>query len=651
MELLEKLLVDLHSSIESEDLQVDAVSLVANIEATALAEMDLADLEYTTTLIFQSTSPPSMLKFLIDSSRSKDKEIISAKKHALKFMALFVKVMPFMVEKYSVEVMKTLLELFKKETSGEVKGCLLLPAKNLLRRAYKSEDGRSSAFSLMSAEDVELEAIYRILIAELNQSASKVGKGLRSEGLKTLGLLVAYFPSEPATVQVIDSILSLCENNLTQNFAKTCKEPDFSAIAGSFSCLDRCLSHFEERYAGSASLWRYLLQAVMATTQADTSRYSASSKAVRLISHHAELFQSLIGLNASQSYNLLYQMFGAEKKAMAKHSANALYTVLRQIGLFVVLNYNKSDTSDAVQTVLRLYADFMSILDHGTANGPSSNNNKNSSTANNSRNDTSASAGGDSGDAEQQEGLMHAVQGLAAIAPALVSIAGSSSSVKPASTSASQQLNTSIGAGTSASLSITGTVQSIVEAAQHFARYQESLSIMAHDDQGRTQSTAAGDAPAGTAATTNTEAAAAEGAQDVPGGQQEGYENIAFKHKKVLFLMAVTSFISAVSTSPCTAAEAVDGAGSAGPQLVFSPGLVQFLEQSLVDAVVAYSRFWSKQQAQVCQTLCTLMHALIRLEDQQQSAGEYFCSWICVLLLPHTMVKALFSCVFCLSND
>lgn len=622
MELLEKLLVDLHSSIEGEDLQIDPVSLVANIEATALAEMDLADLEYTTTLIFQSSSPPSMLMFLVDSSRAKDKEIITAKKHALKFMALFVKVMPFMVDKFSVEILKTLIELFKKETSGDVKSCLLLPVKNLLRRAYKTEGGGSvpDGTSLMSAEDVDLELIYRVLMTELNQSASKLGKGLRCEGLKTLGLLVSYFPTEPGTVQVMDSLLSLCENNLASNFSKTCKEPDFSAIAGSFSCLDRCLSHFEDRYAGSAALWKYLLQAVMATTQADTSRYAASSKAVRLISHHAELFQSLIGLNASQSYNLLYQMYVAEKKAMAKHSANALYTVLRQIGLFVVANRGKADSSDAVRTVLRLYTDFMSILEHGTAGGGANNSNKtNIKNSENSNSSSSSSAGGSGEEQrEQQEGLMHAVQGLAAIAPALVSIATSSS----ASSS-----TTSTGASSQQQLSIPGTVQSIVEAAHHFVRYQDSLAIMTADDQGGAGS-AQGSA-AGTAAeavvtavvgTTNTEAIAAEGAQDESAGQQEGYENIAFKHKKVLFFMAVTSFISAASTTTATTAAA--GAEPATAVLKFSPGLVQFLEQYLVDAVVTYSRFWSKQQAQVCQALCTLMHALIRLQHQHQITGN-----------------------------
>eukprot|EP01032_Pedospumella_encystans_P012088 gene12088-14007_t len=433
MDLLEKLLVDLHSSIESEDSKIDCVSLVANIEASALAEMEASDLEYTTSLLFTSVSPPSLLMFLEDSSRCKDREIISAKKNALKFLAQFIKIMPLMVERNGPDIFRILLELFKKETSGEVKSCLLLPAKNILRNL-----NFASAFESDSAE-LTVESVYKILLDELHQSASKVGKGLRCEALKTMGLLVFAFPVHPATLSSIPAILTLCENVLQQNFSKTCKEPDFSAIAGAFSCLDRCLVQFEDRYANSADLWKFLLQAVMATTSSDTSRYAACNKAVRLISHHAELFAQLIGLNASTSYNLLYSMHTAGKKSMLKHSSNALYTVLRQIALYIVNNKsnNKSnvDTGDAVRTVEKLYAEYMSILINGTSSTTTNNNN--------------TTVGVDSMQV-QQEGLMHAVQGLAALAPAVVILLIDSTT-------------------NNANRSVTGTILSIIEAAQHYA--------------------------------------------------------------------------------------------------------------------------------------------------------------------------------------
>ena len=419
MDLLEKLLVDLHSSIEGEESKIDCVSLVANIEAIALAEMEPADLEYTTSLLFTSTSPPSLLIFLEDSSRSKDKEIIGAKKNALKFLAQFIKVMPYMVDKTGPEIFKTLLALFKKETSGEVKSCLLLPAKNLLRNP-----SFGAGFETEGSE-LTVETVYKILLDELHQSASKVGKGLRCEALKTLGLLVFAFPVHPATTQSITPVLTLCENVLQQNFSKTCKDPDFSAIAGAFSCLDRCLVQFEEKYANSVDLWKFLLQAVMATTSSDTSRYSACNKAVRLISHHAELFAHLIGHNASTSYNLLYTMHTAGKKSMQKHSSNALYTVLRQIAVFVV--NSTTDTADAVRTVEKLYAEYMSILVNGNSTTTTTNTNTTNTTTTNTttsttNTNTTTNTSDDASTAQQQEGLMLAVQGLAAIAPAVVTL-------------------------------------------------------------------------------------------------------------------------------------------------------------------------------------------------------------------------------------
>jgi hypothetical protein len=580
MELLEKLLIDLHASIESEDLRVDASSLVTNIEAVALAELEPGELEYATYLLFESSSPPSLVAFLTDSSRAKDKDIISAKKHALKFMALFTKLMPGLAGKRGADVVRALMDLFKKETSGEVKSCLLLPVKNILRKSVNPSNTAGETNGALQAEDLQLELVYRVIIEELSQSASKVGKGLRCEGLKTLGLLVAAFPAEQATMQSVDTVLALCEAVLQQNFAKNCKEVDFSAIAGAFSCLDRCLAHFEEKYANSAELWRCLLQAVMATTAADTSRYAASSKAVRLISHHAELFQALIGLNARQSYDLLAAMHGADKKAMAKHSANALYTALRQIAAYVVQTRGAAgwSDSDAVRTVRALYAQFMAALENGGASPEA----------------------GERAAAMQQEGLMSAVQGLSAIAPAVVAIAGSS----VASASGGK------------ALSITGTVLNIIEAARHHARFAEaqvgdggSIPSLAGPKSGApaTAASAASAAAAELGGTGEGVEAEAEKEKDDAVGEGGGYGGLSQRHRNVLFLMAVVSFVSAVSTQQ-----------TAGPQqepmLAFSPAVVRFLEEYSMEAVVNYCRFWAKQQAQVTQTLCTLAHALQRLQ-------------------------------------
>ena len=88
------------------------------------------------------------------------------------------------------------------------------------------------------------------------------------------------------------------------------------------------------------------------------------------------------------------------------------------------------------------------------------------------------------------------------------------------------------------------------------------------------------------------------------------YETLTIKHKKVLFLMAVTSFVSAVSTHTNTTTATTSNANTT---LLFTQPIVQFIQEYVVDSVVCYSRFWSKQQVQVCTTLCTLSHALMLL--------------------------------------
>ena len=134
MDVLEKLLVDLHSSVESEDGKIDPVSLIANIEAVALGELEPSDLEYVSSLLFESSSPPCLVQFLSDASRTKDREIIKAKVHGLKFMSVFIKLMGGSVEPFAVKVFQSLLNLFKNEESGETKAALMLPSKNILLR-------------------------------------------------------------------------------------------------------------------------------------------------------------------------------------------------------------------------------------------------------------------------------------------------------------------------------------------------------------------------------------------------------------------------------------------------------------------------------------------------------------------------------------
>jgi len=120
-----------------------------------------------------------------------------------------------------------------------------------------------------------------------------------------------------------------------------------------------------------------------------------------------------------------------------------------------------------------------------------------------------------------------------------------------------------------------------------------------------------------------------------------GYDTLAVKHKKVLFLMAVTSFLNAVATHSTTITT-VNSASSAPstPMLVFTPTMVQFLEEYVVDSIVCYSRFWTKQQVQVGTTLCTLMHALMLLSHTNNNNSSTTITGTTTTTITHPTIDA-----------
>lgn len=306
MEVVEKILQDLHAGIESNDATVDFNALISSIEAIALGELDDSDLSQCSSLLFLSQSPPSLLQFMTATLRMKDRDIIRTKVYALKFLAAYIKKQYENIQSYCEAIAVELANVFKREESGEVKAALLLPFKNIIRRRISSpddvsfagnsadEEDPSSNTQAFSLESFPLESIYTTFIEEIKFN-KKMSKGVHCELLKSLGLLVALYPSAAPTLASIEAILDLADGALKSAFNIKGKDPDFPAIAGAFSCLDRCLLHFEERYVNNVDLWKYLLQAANTSVQEDVSRYAAARKAIKLIKNHSELFINVIG--------------------------------------------------------------------------------------------------------------------------------------------------------------------------------------------------------------------------------------------------------------------------------------------------------------------------------------------------------------------
>ncbi|RYG70452.1 hypothetical protein EON64_00090 [archaeon] len=322
MEALEKLLEDLNRAVETEDAAVNVASLVASVEAIGSGDLDELDLDTCTALLLApgqtasglpgdsiKRSSSSLMQFLTASLRMKDRDIVRAKVHAVKFLAVYVKKQIKYVMIYAEKLAIDLIQLFKMEDSSEVKAALLLPVKNILRPRIYSVEAIDAVAKLDDADDevddyddcvpfdldtFPLQSIYQVLVEEVRLN-KKLTKGVHREALATLGILVAVYPAAAFTVSVIDIILSLCDEALKNAFNSRGKDPDFPAIAGAFSCLDKCLYHFEARYVNSTELWKYLLQAAQSSAQEDTSRFSAAGKAIKLIRNHAQLFVNVIG--------------------------------------------------------------------------------------------------------------------------------------------------------------------------------------------------------------------------------------------------------------------------------------------------------------------------------------------------------------------
>jgi hypothetical protein len=375
MDVIEKLLTDLHGSIESRDSYANSVAIVASIESVALGEIDSLELDICSNLFFSSTNPPSLLEYIIQTARFKDREVIKAKVSALKFIAQFLKTYPEQTDIHGAKITLILIDSFKKEESGEVKAALLLPLKNIFRcrllqwsRVGGADDADFQGQPLNPVL-IKLEQTYLAILDELRYG-KKLTKGVICESLKLLGILVGAYALEQSTVQYVPIIINLCNQTLKENFKPSCKDPDFPAIAGSFSCLDRIFFHYEENCDNSSELWKYLLQTVQTVNSPDVSKFAAAGKAVRLIKNHAGLFQNLIGLNASQSYAIIMAAHKSEKTAVLKHSGDALSALMTQISSYLVDQTSQSklkskcegNVMDSLNTISSLVDNYLMVL-------------------------------------------------------------------------------------------------------------------------------------------------------------------------------------------------------------------------------------------------------------------------------------------------
>ena len=365
MDVLERLLYDLQSSVDQSDSVLEPISIVNNIAAHAFSdELGAVDQEYVSHLLLQSDNPPSILAFLRDTPHTKiNKDTVKAKSAVLKFLAKYIKLTES-IEQFAVLSFSAFFSCYVDEESNEVKAASLLPLKNIFRRCgqFQNDTTSSSTSDAMGSgedlsnvllpEKINLVGVFELFFNELRTN-KKITKGMKCELLKLIGIIVRAYSDHDHVKKRIKALIDLCLFELKRNFSSASNDPDLQTISGAFSCLDRCMFFLEGRIilSNNTELWEYLLKAISAVSSGDLTRFAVSCKALRLIKHHTDLFRSLLtkNTNASLTYKAVKQCHQTGKAAIIKHSEDAMYGVLTQITLAALRNNASKDTKNVLQ--------------------------------------------------------------------------------------------------------------------------------------------------------------------------------------------------------------------------------------------------------------------------------------------------------------
>lgn len=379
MDLLEKYLYELDNVIRDND-SVILDAIIDNIEKIVNDIDREVDDELAMHLLFVNEKPLSLLQFCCNTEFSN----ITVK--LLKFLAsyikkLYVKGYDRIVNQYGDIILLKLLTYFTNAESKSIKASALLPIKYILRYniikntiKYQSHDGTILRIN-------NLSKTYKLLTSIIvSKKENKSNKSLKSEIFRTLGLLVGLYPNSKETSEVIESIIIQIFLSLHTNFT-IAKEPEFSCMAGALSCLDRCMFDHEDKVMnvfnklaksakvevdGQELLWKYLLQSVSTAVNENVHRYELSSKALRVISHHSLLFQSVIISYAKASYDVVEKCRKEKNspKKISKHCTDALCAILTQLAIGVATNESgrNPESNNTADTLYSLCSEFLGRL-------------------------------------------------------------------------------------------------------------------------------------------------------------------------------------------------------------------------------------------------------------------------------------------------
>ena len=366
MDILENLLYELHKTDECDP------SVVINNIIVYFDELnDPTVLEDTLSLLILSEVPPNILLFLHNTIRTKEKLLIRSKILILKFLNRFIKEFhEVSKQQYGSVILEQCYYIFRKEDSNEVKANLLRPIKSILRSSFTYSE-------VFETTNISPQMLYDALVDELN--SNKQAKGLRADILASLGLLVLYcsskneVPSEALAWAgtVTDKSIHILTSNVLSH-----KEPDLPQVTGALSALDRCLYVTISPSINYNDIWKVLLKVISSISNPSVSRYAHVRKALRLICHHAKIFNEVIGLNAQQGYNVVITAYQSKKESIQKYSEDAVLGVLNEVSSYAItattaLQHGNTSYSDlCIKTASSLVGKYIHSLNIASTGTP-----------------------------------------------------------------------------------------------------------------------------------------------------------------------------------------------------------------------------------------------------------------------------------------
>jgi hypothetical protein len=388
--ILEQFLSDLYASLSMEDLpedddlydlealeegQLQPARIVAIIENSMLyGEGDGAvdDQTYCSNLLFDSETPPSLLKYLQDSMSNTDTQVKKAKEAAFKLIAAYIKrigaaeVLPF-----APRIMHVCMSIFEHDAVDSIKKSALLPVKNVLR------------FRVLAADSLLEPGLGSAMENVLGSLAyPKQTSGKRCEVFKVLGLMVRAFPHHHDTVKRVQPIMQAAYSALATNFDEnTTKKSEPAVIEGAFSCLDNCFHAHGHNFNNSLQhVWTWLLYALLAASKNELNRFAMVRKALRIIKNHAGLFREVLGIgdNLSKSFEYVEACYRAEngRDQLDKHVEEAVTCLLREgAWCLAELSTGDSRTRSMVRQIGTIKDNFVQELQRTADSGTGENSN------------------------------------------------------------------------------------------------------------------------------------------------------------------------------------------------------------------------------------------------------------------------------------